>query len=134
MTMNMGTRESQCQRLPVFLLLGCLLGGATVAWGQTAETDIRRDATVVAVEKVMPSVVNIATETIIHVRDDFDEFFSLFWGPYHRRQPPNSQWGYALEACATDQPTGFGRFSLVRRRYRRHLHRPFMFYLISLGS
>jgi hypothetical protein len=43
-------------------------------------------------------------------------------------------WGYALEACATDQPTGFGRFSLVRRRYRRHLHRPFMFYLISLGS
>ena len=92
MTMNMGTRVSQCQRLPAFLLLGCLLGGGAVAFGQTGETDIRRDATVVAVEKVMPSVVNIATETIIRVRDDFDEFFSLFWGPYHRRQPPNSQY------------------------------------------
>ena len=92
MSMNMGTRELQCQRLSVLLLLGCLLGGTTGASGQTGETDIRRDATVIAVEKVMPSVVNIATETIIHVRDDFDEFFRLFWDPYHRRQPPNSQY------------------------------------------
>ena len=92
MTMNLRTREWQGQRLPVLLLLGCLLGGAPGAGGQTGETDVRRDATVVAVEKVMPSVVNIATETIIHVRDDFDQFFSLFWGPYHRRQPPNSQY------------------------------------------
>jgi hypothetical protein len=37
----------------------------------------------------------------------------------------NGKWGYALEACVTDQPAGFGRFSLVRRRYRRHLHRPY---------
>jgi S1-C subfamily serine protease len=90
--MNMGTRESQCQHLPVFLLAVCLLGGATGACGQTGETDIRRDATVVAVEKVMPSVVNIATETIIHVRDPYEEFFRQFWDPYHRRQPSNSQY------------------------------------------
>jgi len=54
--------------------------------------DIRRDATVAAVEKVLPSVVNIATETIIHIRDPFEEFFRQFWDPYHRRQPPNSQY------------------------------------------
>jgi S1-C subfamily serine protease len=44
------------------------------------------------VEKVMPCVVNIATETIVRVRDPFDEFFRQFWDPYHRRQPPNSQY------------------------------------------
>ena len=61
-------------------------------WRPNGGRDIRRDATVLAVEKVMPSVVNIATETIIHVRDPFEEFFRQFWGPYHRQQPPNSQY------------------------------------------
>ena len=72
-------------------------GGMSVGVGRWSlrsdgETDIRRDATVLAVEKVMPSVVNIATETIIRVRDPYEEFFRQFWDPYHRRQPPNSQY------------------------------------------
>jgi len=78
--------------MPMWLLAGCLLGWATGAQGQTALTDVRRDAVVAAVEKVLPSVVNIATETIIHVRDPFEEFFRQFWDPYHRRQPPNSMY------------------------------------------
>ncbi len=69
-----------------------LLAWTPGAGAQTAGSDVRRDATVAAVERVMPSVVNIATETIIRVRDPFDEFFQQFWGPYHRRQPPNSQY------------------------------------------
>jgi S1-C subfamily serine protease len=103
--MYLGTRESQCRRLPVLLLLGCLLGGTPGAFGQTEETDVRRDATVVAVEKVMPSVVNIATETIIHVRDPFEEFFRQFWDPYHRRQPPNSQ--YSLGSGVVIDEAGY---------------------------
>ena len=67
--------------------------------------DIRRDATVLAVEKVMPSVVNIATETIIHVRDPFEEFFRQFWDPYHRRQPPNSQ--YSLGSGVVIDEAGY---------------------------
>ena len=59
------------------------MGAAAVARSQTPDNDIRRDASVLAVEKVMPSVVNIATETIIHVRDPFEEFFRQF---YHRPQ------------------------------------------------
>ncbi|WP_160164540.1 trypsin-like peptidase domain-containing protein [Pedosphaera parvula] len=55
------------------------------------ETDIRRDATVEAIERVMPAVVNIATETIINVRDPFDDMIRQFFDPYHRRQAPNSQ-------------------------------------------
>ena len=77
---------------PALLLAACLLAWAPGATGQPVETDVRRDATVLAVEKVLPSVVNIATETIIHVRDPFEEFFRQFWGPYHRQQPPNSQY------------------------------------------
>ena len=82
-----------------------LLGGAPWAWAQPAEGDVRRDATVLAVEKVMPTVVNIATETIIQVRDPFEEFFRQFWDPYHRRQPPNSQ--YSLGSGVVIDEAGY---------------------------
>jgi serine protease Do len=92
MNMNLDTNGLLCRRLPVVLLLGGLLSWAPGACGQTGDSDVRRDATVLAVEKVMPSVVNIATETIVHVRDPYEEFFRQFWDPYHRRQLPNSQY------------------------------------------
>ena len=46
----------------------------------------RRDAVVRAVEKVMPAVVNIRTETVMEIRDPFSEVFRDFWNPY-RSQP-----------------------------------------------
>ena len=48
--------------------------------------DVRRDAVVTAVERAMPSVVNIATETLVSVRDPFEQFFQEFWTPYHQQQ------------------------------------------------
>lgn len=53
--------------LPSLLIFFCL---AAVA----QESDIRRDATVNAVEQVMPSVVNIATKAKEPVRNIFDQF------------------------------------------------------------
>jgi serine protease Do len=55
------------------------------------ETDIRRNATVAAVEEVMPSVVNIATETIVEYQDFYQHLFSDFFGrgnvaPQRKRQ------------------------------------------------
>jgi S1-C subfamily serine protease len=91
--------------LRVWLLAAFLLGGAPWAWAQPAEGDVRRDATVLAVEKVLPTVVNIATETIIQVRDPFEEFFRQFWDPYHRRQPPNSQ--YSLGSGVAIDEAGY---------------------------
>jgi serine protease Do len=88
-----------------WFLLACLMGAAPAAWGGAADDDIRRDATVRAVEKVMPSVVNIATETIIHVRDPFEEFFRQFVYPYHRQQPPNSQ--YSLGSGVVIDEAGY---------------------------
>jgi S1-C subfamily serine protease len=47
--------------------------------------DIRRDATVIAVEQVMPSVVNIATETVVEYHDFYDDLLRDFYG--WRRTP-----------------------------------------------
>ena len=41
----------------------------------TAETDVRRDAIVQAVEKVMPCVVNVATESLVETRNPIEELF-----------------------------------------------------------
>jgi serine protease Do len=70
------------------LALG-LAGG--IGWA-APETDIRRDATVEAVERVMPCVVNIATEEIVESRDSFEDMFREFWGPYYRRRPREARY------------------------------------------
>ncbi|MCS7337375.1 MAG: trypsin-like peptidase domain-containing protein [Verrucomicrobiae bacterium] len=75
---------------PIFLAWAVVLCGAVGA--ERTGPDVRRDAVVAAVERVLPSVVNIGTETIVRVRDPFEEFFREFWGPYHRRLPPQSRY------------------------------------------
>jgi serine protease Do len=47
---------------------------------RAAETDIRRDATVNAIELVLPSVVNIATETVVEYHDWYDDLLRQFYG------------------------------------------------------
>jgi S1-C subfamily serine protease len=69
------------------------LGGVPVL--PAAEVDARRDSTVEAVERVLPSVVNIATATIVRRGDPFEDMWNQFWDPYHRRQTPGSV-GYSL--------------------------------------
>ncbi|HMP84928.1 MAG TPA: trypsin-like peptidase domain-containing protein, partial [Verrucomicrobiota bacterium] len=46
----------------------------------SAETDIRRDDTVRAVEEVMPCVVNIATSTMVRYQDFYDDLLRQFYG------------------------------------------------------
>lgn len=53
----------------------CGLASAQIQVAGSEGFDIRRDATVSAVEQVMPSVVNIATKSIVPIRDVFDQFF-----------------------------------------------------------
>jgi serine protease Do len=73
-------------------ILAVLLLGIPLARAATApDTDIRRDATVAAVEEVMPSVVNIATETIVEYEDFYQRIFREFFGrgnmaPQRQRQ------------------------------------------------
>ena len=57
-----------------------------------ATTDIRRDAVVQVVEDVMPSVVNVATESIVESRDIYDELWRRFYG-YPSRSEVRSSLG-----------------------------------------
>ncbi len=66
--------------MAALLLLALTLGAAESP---------RRDAVVRAVKKVMPCVVNISTETVVEVRDPFDEMLRDFWGPFYRRRGPD---------------------------------------------
>ncbi len=57
---------------------GCLLLFASPI--RAAEPDVRRDAAVIAIERVLPTVVNIATETVIEYHDFYDELLRQFYG------------------------------------------------------
>ena len=115
MIMHLRISKGQWRRLGGFLAVGCALAWAPVARGQAAPDDVRRDATVLAAEKVLPSVVNIATETIIHVRDPFEEFFQQFWGPYHRQQPPHSQYSLGSGVVIDEEGYVLTNDHVVRR-------------------
>lgn len=57
------------------------------------ELDVRRDAAVDAIEKVLPSVVNIATATIVEYHDFYDTLLRQFYGvnrPSRRQEKPDS--------------------------------------------
>ncbi len=47
--------------------------------------DPRRDAVVEAVQRALPSVVNIRTETIVERRDPYERLLREFWGPLYGR-------------------------------------------------
>lgn len=72
--------------------MGLWLGGviwAPVAQAQAVPAEIRHDATVEAVKRVMASVVNIGTESLVAVSDPFEDLFRQFYGqgPRLRVQP-----------------------------------------------
>ncbi len=82
------------KRLPCWIRTSglCLaISVATPISPHGAEPDIRRDATVNAVDKAVPSVVNVSTETIIesrgHLNDLFREFFDPYYGERHLIPP-----------------------------------------------
>lgn len=68
------------------------LGWASPGFAATAP-DVRRDATVLAIERALPTVVNIATTRIVEYRDPYQDLFYQFYGrraPVERREEPSS--------------------------------------------
>lgn len=80
--------EKALIRLVVSLVL--LLGGSS---GSAAEADIRRDATVAAVETAMPSVVNISAKTIVRQQGYFYNWWRDNWAPFYEELPPQMSAG-----------------------------------------
>ena len=82
------------ERLIAALVLAVILAGcgeqqrapANAAACPAEPVDVRHNASVRAVEVVMPSVVNIATATIKQYRDFYDPIFQQFFGPVHQRE------------------------------------------------
>jgi S1-C subfamily serine protease len=72
------------------MLLTLALGLLSPKTQAASEPDFRRDATVMAVEKVLPSVVNIATETVVEYHEWYDAMLRQFYGwprtPVHQEK------------------------------------------------
>lgn len=67
-------------RIFLALWLAVSVSASGAGLGEAFNGDVRRDAVVAAVEKAMPSVVNIATETVVFRNNPLDEIFSEFFG------------------------------------------------------
>lgn len=66
-----------------------LIAAALVFSASAAEQpDIRRDATVIAVEATMPSVVNISAKTVVQRRGYFFDWWRDNWAPFYQELPP----------------------------------------------
>jgi serine protease Do len=103
------------------LALGVVLtlcGSLQSAAAPLPEPDIRIDPTVRAAEVVLPSVVNISTETIIEVRDPIEELFRGFFGPYYGRRPPGSQQSLGSGVIIDEDGYVLTNFHVIRRASR----------------
>src|SRR6266581_6539434 len=72
--------RSQRQLIPIFVgTCGLLFSTATAVF---AQVDPASEPAVLAVEKVLPAVVNINTERIVRrtVQDPFEDFYAQFFG------------------------------------------------------
>ncbi|HXG48771.1 MAG TPA: trypsin-like peptidase domain-containing protein [Methylomirabilota bacterium] len=80
--------------------------------------DPRRDAAVAAVERVMPSVVNIATEEVVPTQSPLEDLFREFFDPYYRRRPPNTQYSLGSGVIIDEEGFVVTNFHVVNRARR----------------
>lgn len=105
-------------KLKITVLLALVPALAPVAFAAASDPDVRRDAAVEAVQKVMPAVVNIATEEIVPVRDSLDSLFREFFDPYHRRRSPSTQYSLGSGVIIDDEGYVLTNFHVVSRARR----------------
>src|SRR4051812_16738376 len=95
----------------IYALLGLCSAAAS-------EPDIRRDATVEAVQRIMPCVVNIATETVVPIRDPLENLFRDFFNPYYRNRPADTQFSLGSGVIIDEEGFVLTNFHVVGRASR----------------
>jgi serine protease Do len=83
--MNAAGQEMNFSRIWAGWIGAALLSSSPALLGNT---ELRRDETVRAVEKVMPSVVNISGKTVQRQRGYFFDWWKNNWSPFYRDMPP----------------------------------------------
>ena len=99
-------------------VLPIILFPLLAAAAQVPTTDVRRDSVVDAVQRVMPAVVNIATESVLQVRDPIENLFREFFDPYYRRRPPNTQHSLGSGVIIDEEGYILTNFHVVNRANR----------------
>lgn len=86
------------------LMAGCDKSPSTSP--STIDGDIRRDAAVVAIEQVMPSVVNIRTTQLVRRNDSYETIFRRFYGlkdtPQIEERPSDVGSGVIIDEIGDD--------------------------------
>jgi serine protease Do len=105
-------RDLLLRGIPVLVAATLLLAAAASA---AAAADVRRDATVEAVQRVMPAVVNIRTETIVERHDPFERLLQEFWGPYYSRRGPETTYSLGSGVIIDEEGWVLTNFHVVNR-------------------
>ncbi len=98
--------------------LRLIIGIVFAMSGALQANDLRRDATVKAVEKVLPSIVNIQTEILVERRDFYNDLLWDFFGPYYRKRPSRSAYSLGSGVIIDDAGYILTNAHVVRRADR----------------
>lgn len=109
------TSGGDCASAPTWRLWVLLWFFVSMSPARGDAPDPRRDTAVIAVERVMPSVVNIQTKTVVERSGYYEGLLKEFYGPYYRRRPADAQ--YSLGSGVIIDESGYilTNFHVVQR-------------------
>ncbi len=97
------------------VVIASLCLAQTVLGALAPAPDLRRDATVEAVQRALPAVVNIRTETIVERHDPFEQLFQGLWGPIYRRRGPETTYSLGSGVIIDEEGWVLTNFHVVSR-------------------